>query len=200
MELQKVELTEKIFLTIEEQIPLTEFEQWLYSQKDLLENLHEDLILTSFTFNYNQKDALYEFKNTFTQYFDEDVFMLWKVKINLVALINNHPTRDRILYDFRWLGDRDYPFLSRIGYYGYEFEEIEYISRSEAELLEELKMDAQELLDEITEQEKTTPDFTLKRFRRPEKPIDKVSIVSQQKESISVAVDQPIKKWWKFWN
>ncbi len=187
-------------MTIEEQISLKEFEQWLYSQKELVEKMEDDLVLAAFTFNYNQKDAQYNFKSTFRGCFDEEVFMLWKVKMNLVALINNHPTRDRILYDFRQLGYDDYPFLSSIGYYEYEFEEIEYISRSETEILERLKAESQELLDEITKQERSTPGFTLRTFRMADKLANDVPIASEKEMMKPVATDQPTKKWWKFWN
>src|SRR5258706_2578242 len=95
-----ITLKEKVFQTIEEQIPLKEFEQWLYQQSDLLEKMSNDLILELFEFNYNQKGAHYEFKKSFVKYFDENEFMLWKIKANLRDLIAGKETKDRILHEF----------------------------------------------------------------------------------------------------
>jgi hypothetical protein len=136
MDSLKLDLTERIFMAIEEQIPLKEFEQWLYSQPELLEAINDDLILGLFTFNYNQKGALYEFKIAFLQYFNEDEFMLWKIKANLSDLIAGKQTKDRILTEFYYeLGYDEYPFLQRLGYYRFEIEDAEYDGRSVLDVL-----------------------------------------------------------------
>ena len=174
-------------MAIEEQIALKEFEQWLYSQSDLLEGINNDLILDLFTFNYNQKGAHYEFKKSFVKHFEENEFMLWKIKTNLRDLISGKETRDRILHDFYYdLGYGDYPFLQRIGCYMHELDELHYSTRSFADVLNELKSDALELLNEIERQEKLTPDFRIKAFERKEKQISQPSVKAK-------------KQWWKFW-
>lgn len=169
-------------MTIEEEIPLKEFEQWLYSQGDLLDNLNDELALAVFSFNYNQKGAHYEFNKIFVPHFDENEFMLWKIKANLRALIMGKETRDRILHDFYYdLGYDDYPFLQGIGYYMFDFEEPEYSGRSLSDLSSELKSDAQELLNEIELQEKMNPDFQIKSFRKIESELITSTVVSKKK-------------------
>jgi len=177
MESQQLTLKEKIFMTIEEQIPLKEFEQWLYSQAELLETLNDDLILALFTFNYTQKGAHYEFKSCFIKYFNEEEFMFWKIKANLRDLIAGSETRDRILREFYY----------DLGYDMYEFEDAEYMGQSLTDIHTNLKSDAQELLDEIELKEKTTTDFKIKNFERMETPQPPTSIVTK-------------KVWWKFWH
>src|SRR5689334_22974662 len=131
-------------MTIEEQIPLKEFEQWLYTQPDFLNAINDDdLILAIFSFNYNQKGAQHEFKHTLLHYFDEEEFMLWKIKANLNDLIAGKEIRDRILNEFYYeLGYGDYPFLQRIGYYMFELEDAQYAGRSAADVLVGLRADA----------------------------------------------------------
>jgi hypothetical protein len=68
-------------------------------------------------------------------------------------LIDGRETRDRILNEFYTLGYEELPFLQRLGYYRYEFEDSEYTNRTEAEIMIELKSDACALLQEIEMQE-----------------------------------------------
>ena len=182
-----ITLKEKVFQTIEEQIPLKEFEQWLYQQSDLLEKMSNDLILELFEFNYNQKGAHYEFKKSFVKYFDENEFMLWKIKANLRDLIAGKETKDRILHEFYYdLGYGEYPFVQRIGYYLFEFEELEYSTRTLPDLLSDLKSDAEELLNEIELQEKLISDFRIKSFVRKER-------------QMALPTVEVKRQWWKFW-
>jgi len=152
-------------MVIEDQLPLKEFETWLYDQTDLSEMMGNDPILGLFSFNYNQRSAQYEFKNTFLRYFDPQEFMLWKVKANLSDLIAGKGTRDRILYEFCQLGYEEYPFLQNIGYYMYYLEDIELYGKDTNTALEELKQDASQLLEKIKEQENDIPGFRITEFR-----------------------------------
>lgn len=155
-------LTEMIFMATEGQIYLKEFERWLYAQSDLLERMDDDLVLTVFSFNYNQDDARYKFRNAILEHFGLDAFLLLKVKANLRSLIKNDPTTIRILYDFEMLGCRDYQRLCDIGFYRYHFEEPEYSYQTDEETLEAIRTHSQKLLDEIIRKEKEIPGFTLK--------------------------------------
>ncbi len=97
---------------------LKDFEVWLYSQTALADQLDKPMLLDLFAFNYNQPGAFYVFRNTFLPYLDQDDFLNWKVKINLRDLIENCPTRDRILSDFERLGQQlSIPKLYWIGNY-----------------------------------------------------------------------------------
>ena len=155
-------------MVIEEQLPLKEFETWLYDQHDLSEMMSNDLILSLYSFNYNQQDAQYEFKSTFLKYFDRQEFMLWKVKANLSDLIEGKGKRDRILYEFNRLGYEECPFLRNIGYYMYYLEDIKYYGNGTDAALEDLKQDASLLLKNIKEQENNIPGFKISEFRQVE--------------------------------
>ncbi len=132
----KQELKKMVFKTIEDHLPLKEFETWLYDQEDLSNQIGEDLILELFTFNYNQNGAKYAFKNTFLNCFDKEEFMLWKVKTNLQDLIDGRETRERILNDFYWIGYDDVPCIQGLGYYMYNFEDAEYYKTEKESIID----------------------------------------------------------------
>ncbi|HTJ53687.1 MAG TPA: hypothetical protein VL443_29735 [Cyclobacteriaceae bacterium] len=152
-------------MTIENQISLQEFEAWLYTQAELAEKMSDDLILEVFAFNYNQSGAVYAFKQIFLPYFDEEEFMLWKIKANLQDLIDGKNDRLRILNDFYWLGYNRFLFLISIGFYLHDLEEPEYSRFRPAELTQNLKADAQKLLLEIELQEKDDVIFKISEFK-----------------------------------
>jgi hypothetical protein len=179
-------LKEKVFMVIEQQMPVKVFEAWLYDQQDLSEMMSNDLILALFSFNYNQRDAQFEFKNTFLKYFDEQEFMLWKVKANLSDLIAGKETRNRILREFYNLEYDKYSFLHGIGSYIFNFEDIEYYGNDINAALKELKQDASHLLKQIEEQEKH-PGFKISEFRRY--PAIEIRIPAFYNKN----------KWWEFW-
>ena len=111
--------------------------------------------------------------------------MLWKVKSNLRDLIANRDNRDRILYDFYYLGYDGYDFLQSIGYYMYQIEDIEYYDNDLEAALRELKRDAENLLSEIEKQELEKPGFRLVDFKSSDKDVNESRVVT--------------KKWWNFW-
>ncbi len=185
-------LKEKVFMTIEEQIPLKEFEQWLYGQSHLLEGSENVLTIDLFAFNYNQKGALYEFRRSFTQRFDEREFMLWKIKENLRDLIFDRGNAERILHDFYYdLGNGDYPFVQRIGCYLFEIEDIGYSTRTIDEVMSEVRQDAIVLLNDIEFDEGANPDFDIKSFKRKE---DEAKAIHS-----ALSTSKPAKFWWQFW-
>lgn len=183
------EVKNKIFMTIEDHLSLTEFESWLYSQEHLLGKLNQDCILELFTFNYNQKGARYEFKSTFLRYFDKEEFMLWKVKTNLQDLIDGRETRDRILNDFYTMGYDEVPCIQGLGYYIYELEDAEYYRMGKQSVIESLKKEAAELLQEILVEESKNSEFKISSFRR----------MPRLEFRAEVTTANNSKEWWKFW-
>jgi hypothetical protein len=179
------DLKEYVFKVFEDQMSLVDLEKWLYDSEDLQHLLNEDVVLEAFTFNYRQRDAKYLFKKVIFKYFDEEEFLLWKVKANLTDLIANRNDRDRILYDFYYLGYDGYTFLQPIGYYMYQIEDIEYYGNNLEAVLIELSHESKILLEEIEKQELENPGFRLKDFRRSD-------ILEYQPLAIT-------RKWWKFW-
>lgn len=183
MEILK-DLKENVFRVLEGYMSLDEFEAWLYKSEALHDLMNKDVVLETFSFNYRQDDAKYQFKKTIFRHFDEDEFLLWKVKSNLRDLMENRANRDRILYDFYYLGYDGYYFLQPVGYYMYQIEDIEYCGDNLQAVLKELRQDAEVLLLEIEKQELQKPGFRLLDYL----PINKAGS------------ETPItKKWWNFW-
>ncbi|MBL0741423.1 hypothetical protein [Chryseolinea lacunae] len=183
------ELKQNIFKVIEEQLPIKVFEHWLYGSVELSERMGEALILDLFSFNYNQRRARYEFKKALLKYFDEDEFLLWKVKANLQDLVDERETRDRILDDFYSLGlnDDKCEFLLHMGYYKHDIDNIGYNGLDLKSVIQNLKDDAASLLRDIKRAEDATPNFKLSDFDR-HKP---------KEETLQT---EPVpKQWWKFW-
>jgi hypothetical protein len=179
------DLKENVFKVLEDQMSLQDFERWLYNSEELQNLMTEDVVLEAYTLNYKQRDAKYQFKKAIFKYFDEGEFLLWKVKANLTDLIANRNERDRILYDFYYLGYDGYTFLQPIGYYMYQIEDIKYSGNNLETILTELKRDCEVLLREIERQELEKPGFRLEDYRRSEKLEDQPLVIT--------------KKWWKFW-
>lgn len=183
-------LKENVFKVLEDQMSLEDFERWLYDSEELQNLMTEDVVLDAYTLNYKQRDAKYQFKKAIFKYFDEDEFLLWKVKSNLRDLIANRNDRDRILYDFYYLGYDGYTFLQSIGYYMYQIEDIEYYGNNLEAVLIELRRDSEDLLREIEKQESRwlsgeNPGFRLRDYRECDKLADQPLVIT--------------KKWWKFW-
>lgn len=180
------ELKENIFKVIESQMTLRDFEAWLYGNELLSNQMHEDIVLEAYAFNYHLPDARYRFKNTFLSYFDEDEFMLWKVKANLSDLIHGRNDRDRILYEFYWLGYKEeYAFLEQIGCYLYQIEDVQYYARNLDDVLQSMKRNSAQLLDAIIREENANPHFKLREFHFMIPPEENPKAES--------------KKWWNFW-
>lgn len=158
------ELKEYIFNVIEDRASLKDFEAWLYAHERLAEQMHDDLSLALYSFNYNQRGGRLVFKDTMIRFFDQDEFILWKVKMNLSDIINGRPSTASILDTFCYEFD-DYPFLQPIGYYTFRLEDATDAGLNE-EISNELKEDAMALLSAIELQEKTVPGFKLSMFRQ----------------------------------
>lgn len=183
------EIKNRIFMTIEDHLSLKEFESWLYSQEVLLSRLNQDYVLELFTFNYNQKGAKYEFKNAFLGYFEKEEFMLWKVKTNLQDLVDGRETRDRILSDFYTIGYDEVPCIQGLGYYMYEIEDADYYRMGKQTVIESLKKEAAELLQEIIAEESKNSEFKISSFKR----------APRLEFSAEVTTANNSKEWWKFW-
>lgn len=179
------ELKLNVFQTIEEQMSLKGFENWLYENVILSDQLHEDVVLEAYTFNYNQKDAKHIFKSTMIKYFDMDEFVLWKVKSNLLDLIEGKNDALRILNDFQHIGYDGYEFLIPIGYYLHRIEDYKYYTTNVDDLYKELKEDCTLLLNQIVGQELNKPDFKLSDF---------LALGSENQLPRIIT-----RKWWRFW-
>ena len=178
-----------VFRTVEEHFSLSHFESWLYKQEDLSNQMNDDFILALFEFNYKQRGAAYEFKKTVLNFLDYEEFMLWKIKTNLQDLIDGRDSRDRILHEFLQLGYDELPFLHSLGYYTYQLEDAEYLNISRENVVDSLKKEAAELLQEIIEAENSNPDFKIMTFKK------KLHLVFWG----GTAIHPKSKEWWQFW-
>ena len=183
----KEELKLKLFQTVEDQLPLADFESWLYRQEDLSLQMDENLILELYSFNYKQQGAKYAFKSLMLPYLESEEFMRWKVKTNLQDLIDGKESAYRILDEFYWQLSDQLPFLQKLSYHVFNLEESEYGPDSRAQVMADIKLEASALLKEILENEQAKPAFAIYSFRR--KPISWTDAKMADAENS--------KKWWQ---
>ena len=82
-----IELQQKVFEAIEEEIDLFEFEFWLSCQKNIDDYLDHTLINDLLTFDYHQKSALLMFEFQFLNQFDKRDFMGFSMPITLNKIV-----------------------------------------------------------------------------------------------------------------
>ncbi|SHG97377.1 hypothetical protein SAMN04488109_2702 [Chryseolinea serpens] len=189
------EMKEKIFLTIERQLSLKDFESWLYANDALSDQMNESVVLEAYAFNYNQDHALAQFSSALLPYFDRDEFLLWKITLNLREIIEGKDSTRRILSEFCRLGDEEFPFLLHLGYYKYYLDD-DWFDREIDAIMAEIKSEANELLLEILAESKD-PQFKISSFVRKalaEAP-SPMNVAAEKMKSKSIGQ----KKWWKFW-
>lgn len=185
-------LKNRIFRTIEKEIKLQEFEEWLYKRNDLAERMNEELILELFSFNYNQKGAIYEFKAKFLKYFDKEEYVLWKILSNLSTLSNGANEPDRIIGDLYDLSHSGYDFLYSIG----SLEDYNYFGWTREEFLKATIEESQELLVELEEWLAQNPHGDLKEFKKLDSTQKAITTFSR----IETTTNQDGgNKWWEFW-
>jgi hypothetical protein len=178
-------LKENVFKVLEDQLPLEDFERWIYDSDELQNLMTQGVVLETYMFNYKQPDAKYQFKKAVFKYFDEEEFLLWKIKANLRDLIADRNDRDRILYDFYYLGNDGYTFLQSIGYYMFQIKDIQYYGNDLKAVLIELRRDSEDFLRKIEKQASENPEFRLRDYRDDGKLEYRPLVIT--------------KKWWKFW-
>jgi hypothetical protein len=178
-------LKQNIFRVFDYQISLKDFESWLYTNTELANLLNDEIVLETYSFNYNQKDAGDNFKNRMKSYFDLEEFILWKVKSNLSDLINGTNDSQRILRDLTYLGYDGYGFLISIGHYKNRIEDHELHAQNVEDIHNQLKENCSILLAEINRQESNKLDFKLSDFQNP-------ADLNQQPLTITW-------EWWKPW-
>jgi len=185
-----------IFKTIEKEIELQDFEEWLYKQNDLAERMDEELILELFSFNYNQKGANYEFDRKFVKYFDHEEFTNWKIIANLEMLRKGSNESERILWNFKDLSEDGYSFLSHLGYSVYDLEECEYLGWDRQKLLEIVRNESDQLLEELYDWMRESKSHDLKEFKSK---FNKSYITLPTKTAVNVPKMVTQNKWWEFW-
>lgn len=189
------DLKVRIFRTIEKEIELKEFEHWLYKQSELSDRMDEDLILELFSFNYNQRGANYEFENRFLTYFDREEFTNWKIVANLKTLGEGCKEPERILSDFKDLSENGYSFLSHLGYAIYDLEECEFFGWDRPALIDVVRDESNQLLNELNDWLKNGPSKRLEDFTPK---YQKLNITLPVRNRSQINSKKPT-KWWEFW-
>ena len=190
------DLKNRIFRTIEKEIELQDFEAWLYEQNELAERMDEELILELFSFNYGQKGACYEFERKFLGYFEKEDFTNWKIIANLEMLRKGSNESERILWNFNDLSEEGYSFLKPLGYSVYDLEESEYLGWSKKKILEVIREESAQLLEELYDWMEEPKNGNLKEFKSN---YNKSYITLPTKLGLSVPKIATQNKWWEFW-
>ncbi len=189
-------LKERTFKVIERQIEIKEFENWLYSETCLAERMDDDLILELYSFNYNQRGVDYEFRKLFLSFFNKKEFTDWKIIANLEMLRKGSDESERILWSFNDLTEEGYSFLSHLGYSVYDLEESEYLGWDRQKLLEIIREESAQLLEELNDWIRVSQSSDLKDFKSK---FAKSHIALPVQIGLSdPKIDTP-NKWWEFW-
>jgi hypothetical protein len=87
------------------------------------------------------------------------------------------------------MGYDEVPCIQGLGYYIYELEDAEYYRMGKQSVIEFLKKEAAELLQEILVEESKNSEFKISSFRR----------MPRLEFSAEVTTANNSKGWWKFW-
>lgn len=189
-------LKENIYKVVEKEIKINEFENWLYTESNLVDRMDEDIVFELFNFNYKQRGVDYEFEKLFLSFFDEKNFINWKIVANLKTLSEGCKQPERILSDFYELGYNGYSFLSCIGYNQYELEDCEFYGWSREELINEIQKEANQLVVEIKGCFESNWNFDLSQFQPK---IRKIDMIHYHALKDVVVIEAFSVKWWRFW-
>ena len=223
------EIKERFFKTIEGEFSLCDFEQWLYTDKDIENHLrpadYQDLI----SLDFKKSGAKYELLNLLKNHIDQGEFETYKMLGLLYEAKQKNEQLPYILMEFYDLYCRGYSFLQDLGLgIGLEVE-VPRVNDSTAGSWEELSAEQKKnLLDSfspkleecieqviywlkekkiiLTGEQDDNGHYVYNDLRTEEEKKSKLWVtVSKDKSAGFTAskntlwVKQTNKKWWKFW-
>jgi hypothetical protein len=108
-------IKDRFFKTLLGDIPIEEFENWVYNSSELETYLGSADYTDFISLDYKSQGAKYEIQNFISKYIDKSEFETWKVKILLLNALNR--TEDyvlaiRLFYDLYFDG---YKFMDNLG-------------------------------------------------------------------------------------
>lgn len=106
---------ERFYRTIAGEVPLAEFEQWLYTNEEIERLLPADDYLNLLTLNYHKNGAKYELNKLLRQHIDLGNFETYKLLQLLEEASLKTPRLPFILMEFYRLYCRGYAFLQDLG-------------------------------------------------------------------------------------
>ena len=82
-------IPEFIYQFLNDEIPLADFEKWVYQTPELEEILGSDSYFDLISFNFHGKDALYQVKQMFMERIGIGRYEAWRIRQLLLHLIND---------------------------------------------------------------------------------------------------------------
>ena len=191
----KKQLKEYIYGVISETIPITKFEQWLYTQTELVDDLDNELNLALFSFDYKQRGAVYEFTKIVTPHIDGKDVELWRSKAYLCVLaVGNEGEIHAKVLDY--FNDWEYDGCVALHYLGSDVKNYWSYYNDPIEVIKsDLRKEALELFVRVCFEESKVPGFDIYQF-----PYFKIGESEEISEIISSSIEgMSKKKWWQLW-
>lgn len=205
-----------VFKFLHREMPLEEFEQWVYATKDLEEIFSKEDYGELLSVDYSKNSNRYDVIKLVTGYINEGEYETWKLKKLLNAVINNNGDLQQVFVDFYDLYCDGYRFLDNLGL-GYGLSVVvppsEYSSDSWEKLSEQEKKRLLAsffpgALNEVKRVLSWLKDGTIVILNEQDglghfKYLDQRS--EEEKMPTAYIIAEPsvkgrIPKWWKFWS
>lgn len=223
------DIKEVFYKTIKGDISLSDFEQWLYVNKDLEKHLNSDDYLDLISLNFNKSGAKYELWKLLKNHIDLGEFETYKM-IELLSQAQHKTDKlPYILMDFYDLYCKGYIFLQDLGLGFGLAVEVPRVNNSMANSWEELTPEQQKELIEsfspeleasieqvvdllktkkiiLTGEQDEIGHYNYQDLRTEEEMEPKLFVRASVEDSKKATVNkghllhnQNQKKWWEFW-
>lgn len=105
----------EVFEFLNREMPLEEFEQWVYATKDIEEVFSREDYVELLSVDYSKISNRFDVVKLVTRYIDEGEYETWKLKKLLYAVINDDADLQQVFIDFYDLYCDGYRFLDNLG-------------------------------------------------------------------------------------
>lgn len=219
------DIQETFFLLLYGDMSLPDFEQWVYTNKNLELAVSEDDYLELITFGYRQTGAKYELPRIVDKHIAHAEYEKWKALRLLYSALKRDEKLPQILIEFYELYYRGYDFFNELGLqYGvlfvWEYEDWQTMFLTELEkilddLFPELEYEIIKVIGWIEDGEVVftgiKDEYSRYQYvdnRKPEAKKPPIAIPDSTKDNLYTAYNNTNKKlctistrkpWWKFW-
>ena len=141
----KNEIKYKVFEALTSKEKFFAFEEWLYNQKELADQINDELIYDLLTFNYKNSGSLVEFRKLVEKHFLIDEIDFYNVKSRLAVIINTRDVDFQLLNEFYYISV-NYTSVNTIHTFAIRYEQVEYMEsegKIKQSLTDEMYIDAQ---------------------------------------------------------
>ena len=141
----KNEIKYKVFEALTSKEKFFAFEEWLYNQKELADQINDELIYDLLTFNYKNSGSLVEFRKLVEKHFLIDEIDFYNVKSRLAVIINTRDVDFQLLNEFYYISV-NYTSVNTIHTFAILYEQLEYMEsegKIKQSLTDEMYIDAQ---------------------------------------------------------